>query len=223
MGMKERMDAGWRWLAVNMGKHAGVVSAVGLVITIIMGFGLTKLDFATDQDAYLNEGEQVLIDSVEYQDLFGGQAMLAAIRLDEDTTLEEFVSPENQKIFEEIEETLIAQDGISAVATPYNTLVLSDRLIQNDEDGKKAADITMQAGAEGVKIQISGRLGGSEMARREKTSRGSIPLHTLKADISYGFATSRTNQGAIGVKCWIYRGDLIKNWEADHGSDAQTR
>jgi small subunit ribosomal protein S3 len=88
---------------------------------------------------------------------------------------------------------------------------------------KKAADITMQAGAEGVKIQISGRLGGSEMARREKTSRGSIPLHTLKADISYGFATSRTNQGAIGVKCWIYRGDLIKKWEADHGPDAQTR
>ena len=47
--MKERMDRTWRWLAVNMGKHAGIVSVVGLAITIIMGFGLTKLDFATDQ------------------------------------------------------------------------------------------------------------------------------------------------------------------------------
>ena len=57
--MKERMDRTWRWLAVNMGKHAGIVSVVGLAITIIMGFGLTKLDFATDQDAYLNKDEQV--------------------------------------------------------------------------------------------------------------------------------------------------------------------
>ncbi|MEZ5381660.1 MAG: MMPL family transporter [Microthrixaceae bacterium] len=128
--MKESMDRAWRWLAVKMGKHAGVVSVIGLIITLIMGFGLTKLEFATDQDAYLNEGDQVLTDSKAYQDLFGGQAMLAAIRIDEGTTLEEFVSPENQKIFQEVEDTLRGREGIKAVATPLNTLVLSDRLIQ---------------------------------------------------------------------------------------------
>ena len=147
--MKERMDRTWRWLAVNMGKHAGIVSVVGLAITIIMGFGLTKLDFATDQDAYLNKDEQVLKDSVEYQDLFGGQAMLAAIRLDEGMTLEDFVSPENQKIFQEIEKTLVAQDGIEAVATPYNTLLLSDTLIQKapptKEQAKELANGTITA------------------------------------------------------------------------------
>ena len=146
--MKQRMDRAWRWLAVNMGKHARYVSIVGLIITIIMGFGLTNLDFATDQDAYLNKDEQVYKDNVEYQDLFGGQAMLGAIRIEEGTTLEEFLSPENQKIFQEIEKTLIARDGIEAVATPYNTMVLSDTLIQKapptDGEVKKlrAGDIT---------------------------------------------------------------------------------
>lgn len=79
---------------------------------------------------------------------------------------------------------------------------------------KKAAELVMNAGAKGVKIQVSGRLGGSEMSRSEHTLRGSIPLHTLKADISYGLAEARTTYGIIGVKCWIYRGDLIEDREA---------
>ncbi len=85
---------------------------------------------------------------------------------------------------------------------------------------KKVADITMQAGAEGVKIHLSGRLGGAEMARREQVSKGSIPLHTLKADISYGYAIATMNYGAIGVKAWVYRGDLLKKREAIHVPDA---
>jgi small subunit ribosomal protein S3 len=78
---------------------------------------------------------------------------------------------------------------------------------------KKTAEITMQAGAKGVKIQVSGRLGGAEMSRSEYTLQGSIPLHTLKADISYGLAEAKTPYGVIGVKCWIYRGDLIEDKE----------
>ena len=70
---------------------------------------------------------------------------------------------------------------------------------------KKSADMTMAAGAFGVKIQVSGRLGGSEMRRRESTHRGSIPLHTLRANIDYGFAEAKTTYGHIGVKCWIYK------------------
>lgn len=68
---------------------------------------------------------------------------------------------------------------------------------------------TMRMGAKGIKIQVSGRLGGAEMARRESDKQGKIPLHTLRADIDYGFAEAATTYGNIGVKVWIYRGDIL--------------
>ena len=71
---------------------------------------------------------------------------------------------------------------------------------------KQRAESTMQAGALGVKIQVSGRLGGAEMSRSETTLLGSIPLHTLEADVDYGFVPCFTTYGCIGVKVWIYRG-----------------
>lgn len=75
---------------------------------------------------------------------------------------------------------------------------------------KRAVTQTMERGALGVKIRIGGRLGGSEIARVEKQSRGSIPLSTLKANISYGTAEAITTYGVIGVKCWVYLGTLAK-------------
>jgi small subunit ribosomal protein S3 len=74
---------------------------------------------------------------------------------------------------------------------------------------KKTALQTMQQGAEGIKLNIAGRLGGAEMARREKLSLGKIPLQTLTADVDYGFAEARTTAGTIGVKCWIYKGEKL--------------
>ena len=71
---------------------------------------------------------------------------------------------------------------------------------------KQRCDATMQAGAKGVKVMIAGRLGGAEMSRTEMQVRGSVPLHTLEADVDYGFTTAFTTYGAIGVKVWIYRG-----------------
>ena len=71
---------------------------------------------------------------------------------------------------------------------------------------KKAADTAMQVGAQGVKIEIAGRLGGSEMRRRERVVNGMIPLHTLDADIDYALTTCVTKSGTIGVKVWVYRG-----------------
>jgi small subunit ribosomal protein S3 len=71
---------------------------------------------------------------------------------------------------------------------------------------KKAADLTMQAGALGVKIHIAGRLGGAEIARTQKISLGSVPLSTLDAWVDYGQGIARTTMGVIGVKVWIYRG-----------------
>ena len=68
---------------------------------------------------------------------------------------------------------------------------------------------TIQAGAKGVKISCAGRLSGAEIARREMTHEGQVPLHTLRADIDYGFTEAHTALGRIGVKVWIYRGDLL--------------
>ncbi len=72
---------------------------------------------------------------------------------------------------------------------------------------KMAAENAMKAGAEGAKVMVAGRLNGSEMARREKVAQGSIPLHTIRADIDYGYSVARTTYGVIGVKVWIYKGE----------------
>ena len=85
---------------------------------------------------------------------------------------------------------------------------------------KKTLDEVMSAGVEGVKIQMSGRLGGAEMSRCEKASRGSIPLSTLRRHIDYGFAQSKTTMGVIGVKVWIDLGDYSNEETAD-GANAK--
>jgi small subunit ribosomal protein S3 len=76
---------------------------------------------------------------------------------------------------------------------------------------KKAVQNAMKLGAQGIRISCSGRLGGAEMARREWYREGRVPLHTLRADIDYGYHQTRTTYGAIGVKVWIYHGDVSTN------------
>lgn len=74
---------------------------------------------------------------------------------------------------------------------------------------KQAIQRTMRAGAEGIRTQVSGRLGGADMARREHYNEGTVPLHTLRADIDYGAAEADTTYGKLGVKVWIYRGEVL--------------
>ncbi|MFA5880647.1 MAG: 30S ribosomal protein S3 [Eubacteriales bacterium] len=74
---------------------------------------------------------------------------------------------------------------------------------------KQAVSRTMRMGAQGIKIQCSGRLAGAEMARTEWYNEGKVPLHTLRADIDYGFAEADTTYGKIGVKVWIYKGEIL--------------
>jgi small subunit ribosomal protein S3 len=73
---------------------------------------------------------------------------------------------------------------------------------------KRAIQTTMQSGAQGVKVEVAGRLGGAEMARRNKEREGRVPLSTLQAHVDYGTARARTSYGIIGVKVWIYKGDI---------------
>ena len=79
---------------------------------------------------------------------------------------------------------------------------------------KQAIFRTIQAGAKGMRINCAGRLAGAEIARREMTHEGQVPLHTLRADIDYGFTEARTTLGRIGVKVWIYKGDILPEPEA---------
>jgi small subunit ribosomal protein S3 len=74
---------------------------------------------------------------------------------------------------------------------------------------KQAIQRTMRAGAKGIKTQVSGRLGGADIARAEHYSEGTVPLHTLRADIDYAHAEADTTYGKLGVKVWIYRGEVL--------------
>jgi len=87
---------------------------------------------------------------------------------------------------------------------------------------KRAVSLTMEAGAQGVKINCAGRLGGAEIARSEGYREGKIPLHTLRADIDYGFTEAHTPYGQIGVKVWIYKGEKMLGREVTgHGAPAK--
>src|SRR5687767_3712034 len=86
---------------------------------------------------------------------------------------------------------------------------------------KRAITSAIRSGATGVKVQVSGRLGGSEMARTEGYSEGRVPLHTLRADIDYGLHEARTTFGRIGVKCWINKGEVMpEGYAMVDGADA---
>ncbi len=103
----------------------------------------------------------------------------------------------------------IRQPELDAVLVASSIAQQLTRRIAFRKAIKQAVQRTMKAGAKGVRIQVSGRLGGSEMARREWDKEGRIPLNTLRADISYGQVHAHTTYGRIGVKVWIYRGDIL--------------
>src|SRR6478609_6214456 len=90
-----RMQRFWSWLAVELGKRAGLVAVVGLLITLIAGYGTTQLKFSTGQDSYLNASDQVYKDNVAYQNLFGGEAMLVLITADPGKTVADLSTPHN--------------------------------------------------------------------------------------------------------------------------------
>jgi small subunit ribosomal protein S3 len=100
----------------------------------------------------------------------------------------------------EIDSKLVAEN----IATQLERRVAFRRAM------KKALQSAMKFGAEGIKVQLSGRLAGAEMARMERYMEGRVPLHTLRADIDYGIATARTTYGAIGVKVWIFKGEVLE-------------
>ena len=113
----------------------------------------------------------------------------------------------SKKVKLEIKEVL--QPELDAVLVAQNVAGQLARRIAFRKAMKQAIQRTIKAGAKGVRVQVSGRLGGSEMSRTEWDREGRIPLGTLRADISYGVVHAHTTYGRIGVKVWVYRGELL--------------
>lgn len=103
----------------------------------------------------------------------------------------------------------IKQAELDAQLVAENVAFQLERRISFRRAMRQAQQRSMRFGAKGIKIQVSGRLGGAEIARTEWTNEGSVPLHTLRGDIDYGFAEARTTYGRIGVKVWIYKGEVL--------------
>ena len=103
----------------------------------------------------------------------------------------------------------ISQPELNAYLVARNIADQLERRVSYRRAMRQAAQRAMQAGAKGIKIIVSGRISGSEIARREKLMEGRVPLHTLRADIDYNLAEARTLMGMCGVKVWMYKGDIL--------------
>ncbi len=103
----------------------------------------------------------------------------------------------------------ISQPELNAFLVSRNISDQLERRVSYRRAMRQAAQRAMQAGAQGIKIGIKGRITGSEIARREKLMDGRLPLHTLRADIDYSITEARTSMGRIGVKVWIYKGEVL--------------
>jgi small subunit ribosomal protein S3 len=113
---------------------------------------------------------------------------------------------EHKEVFINIKE--IRKAELDAQLVAENVALQLERRVAFRRAMKKAVISTMKFGAGGIRLQCSGRLGGSEMGRREWYREGRVPLHTLRAEIDYGFAEAKTTYGIIGVKCWVFKGDV---------------
>jgi hydrophobe/amphiphile efflux-3 (HAE3) family protein len=119
-------------MGLNFGKHAGIVGAIGLAITLLLGLGATKLDFATGQDSYLNKDEQVYKDNVAYQDLFGGQAMLTLFTMEGGRDVVDLFTPDNIRHLQQVDEELHNTQGVETVVTPLTALQFTQNLAVSD-------------------------------------------------------------------------------------------
>ena len=119
----------------------------------------------------------------------------------------------NRQIFINILE--IRKSEIDAQLVAENIAVQLEKRVAFRRAMKKRVSMARRFGADGIKIACAGRLGAAEMARREWYREGRVPLHTLRADIDYGFSVSKTTYGTIGVKVWIFKGELSKEETKD--------
>lgn len=122
-----------------------------------------------------------------------------------DKLKEELSKMTGKEVYVDIQE--VKQPEMDAQLVAENVALQLERRVSFRRALKKAVQVAMDFGAEGIKLRVGGRLGGAEIARVEKYHQGRVPLHTLRANIDYGFAEASTMYGKIGVKCWICKGE----------------
>ena len=135
--------------------------------------------------------------------------------------IEELRKKLNKKIGKDVALNIVEVKDVDLAATLVAESIANqlERRISFRKAMKQAMQKTMKAGALGIKTAVSGRLGGAEIARTEHYSEGTIPLQTLRADIDYGFAEAKTTYGIIGVKVWIYKGDVLPAQKQEKGGN----
>jgi len=124
-----------------------------------------------------------------------------------ETLKKEIMAMSNNDVILNIHEVRKAETDAQLVAE--NVATQLERRVSFRRAMKKALQTAVKFGAKGARLACSGRLGGAEMSRYEWYREGRVPLHTLRADVQYGFAEAKTTYGIIGVKCWIYKGDVL--------------
>ena len=122
-----------------------------------------------------------------------------------DKLKQEIQKKTNREVFINIQEIL--KPELDAQLVAESVALQLEKRIAFRRAMRKAVDAALRFGAKGIKVRVSGRLNGAEIARSEWYLHGQLPLHTLRADIDYGLHEARTNFGAIGVKCWIFKGE----------------
>lgn len=123
-----------------------------------------------------------------------------------DKLKEELSKMTGKEIYVDIQE--VKSPEIDAQLVAENIALQLERRISFRRAMKKAVQVAMDFGATGIKVRCAGRLGGAELARVESYHQGSVPLHTLRANIDYGFAEAKTVYGKLGIKCWICKGEM---------------
>jgi len=125
----------WTWVAVNFGKHMPTVLSVGLLVTVVLGFGLRNLQFATGQDSYLNKDQKVYQDNKEYQSLFGGDAMVVLLSADPGHTIADLASPANRAAQQKAAADLKASGQVYSVVTPLDALDFTQSIVKAPPGG----------------------------------------------------------------------------------------
>jgi small subunit ribosomal protein S3 len=136
-----------------------------------------------------------------------------------DKLKEEISKMTGKEVYVDIQE--IKQPEMDAQLVAENVAVQLERRVSFRRAMKKAVQVAMDFGAEGIKIRVGGRLGGAEIARVEKYHQGRVPLHTLRANIDYGFAEAKTVYGKLGIKCWICKGETAVDRRKKEEAPAQ--
>ncbi len=135
--------------------------------------------------------------------------------------IEELKAKVSKKVGREVSLNIVEVKDVDLAAqlVAENIAIQLEKRISFRKAMKQAMQKTMKAGALGIKTAVSGRLGGAEIARTEQYHEGTIPLQTLRADIDYGFAEAKTTYGIIGVKVWIYKGEVLPAKKTEKGGN----